>query len=223
MKHTVHPFAHRLNVLRDWRSRWFGNKKHYKEFFHIDLTIRNFLETKLRTLYVSSVEIEQQGKMLRIIIKSARPGLLIGRQGEGTVALKRGIETALRKKGLTSPEIRIDIEEVRSPEADASVVASMVVEGLEKRLPFRRVLKQTMEKVMANRDVKGAKIQISGRLGGAEMSRSEELKKGMLPLQTIRADIDFSRKRARLPYGILGVKTWIYKGEVFSQKPGLKK
>ena len=116
------------------------------------------------------------------------------------------------------PNIKIDIEEVRSPESNAAIVGQMIAEGLEKRFPFRRILKQTAEKVIANRDVKGVRIAVSGRLGGAEMSRREQLKKGRIPLQTFRADIDFAREKAYLPYGVIGIKVWIYRGKIFSQK-----
>jgi small subunit ribosomal protein S3 len=125
----------------------------------------------------------------------------------------------LRTLKLTlMPEVKLDIEEVRSPESSASIVGQMVVEGLEKRMPFRRVMKQTADKVMANRDVKGVRIIASGRLGGAEMARKEETKKGRIPLQTLRADIDFAREKAVLPYGSIGVKVWIYRGEVFADR-----
>ena len=116
------------------------------------------------------------------------------------------------------PEVKIDIEEVRSPESSAAIVGQMVAEGLEKRFPFRRVLKQTVEKVMANRDVKGVRIIVGGRLGGADMSRSEELKKGRIPLQTLRADIDFARVKAILPYGVIGIKVWVYRGDIFEDR-----
>ncbi|MFQ5661742.1 MAG: 30S ribosomal protein S3 [Candidatus Paceibacteria bacterium] len=117
-----------------------------------------------------------------------------------------------------SPEIKVDIEEIRSPESNAAIVSQMVAEALEKRMTFRRVMKQTIDKVMANRDVLGVRIALSGRLGGAEMSRREEIKKGRIPLQTFRADIDFAREKAYLPYGVIGIKIWIYKGDVFSDK-----
>jgi small subunit ribosomal protein S3 len=127
----------------------------------------------------------------------------------------------LRTLKLTEkPEIKIDIEELRSPETSASIVGQMVVEGLEKRMPFRRVMKMTAEKVMANRDVKGVRIIASGRLGGAEMARKEELKKGRIPLQTLRADIDFAREKAILPYGTIGIKVWIYRGDIFADRKG---
>src|SRR5581483_4454638 len=136
----------------------------------------------------------------------------------GSQKLRVGIDAFLRKHKLQVPEIKLDIEEIRSPESSAAIVAYMVVEGLEKRLPFRRVLKSTIEKVMANRDVKGVRIQISGMLGGGSMSRVETLKKGRIPLQTFRADVDFARERANLPLGVIGIKVWIYKGEIFAAR-----
>jgi len=167
-------------------------------------------------MYVSSVEIERNEKVLRVIIKTSRPGLIIGRSGEGAAALKRDLEKTIRKLKLDdTPELKIDIEEVKSPESNAAIVGAMVAEGLAKRFPFRRILKQMVEKVIANRDVEGVRISIAGRLDGAEMSRREEVKKGRIPLQTFRADVDFSQTEAVLPYGVIGIKVWIYKGEVF--------
>jgi len=218
MTHTVHPYGHRLGIIRGWRSRWFSRGADYKLFLKQDVLIRGFLEKRLKGLYVSSLEIERNGKMFKIILKTARPGMVIGRQGEGTAKLKSDVEHFMRKHAMQVKELRIEIEEVRSPESDAGVVALTIVEGLEKRLAFRRVIKQTMDKVMANRNVLGARFAISGRLGGAEMSRKEELKRGMLPLQTFRADVDFSKQTAILPYGTIGVKVWIYRGEVFVDK-----
>ena len=142
--------------------------------------------------------------------------MVIGRSGEGATKLKDRIVAFLVSKKLPVPEIKLDIEEIRNPESNAAIVASMVVESLEKRMPFRRVLKQTVEKVMANRDVKGVRIALGGMLGGGSMSRVEELKRGRVPLQKLRADIDFARDRANLPLGVIGVKVWIYKGDVFN-------
>ncbi len=186
--------------------------------------LREYLEKRLRGMYISSIEIERGAKNLRLIIKTSRPGMIIGRSGEGATRLRADVVSFLQKlKQKEIPEIKIDIEEVRSPESNAAIVAAMVVEGLEKRLPFRRILKQTVEKVMANRDVQGVRIALAGRLGGADMSRNEEHKKGRIPLQTFRADIDFARDRAHLPYGDLGVKVWIYRGEIFDPKKADKK
>lgn len=198
--------------------------KRYREYLKADTMVREYLEERLRGMYVSDIEIERSQKQLRIIIKTSRPGMIIGRSGEGAARLKKDVQKLLRTLKLSEqPELKIDIEEVRSPESNAAIVAQMVIEGLEKRMPFRRVLKQTIEKVMANRDVKGVRISIAGRLGGADMSRTEELKKGRIPLQTLRADIDFARKEARLPYGKIGVKVWIYRGDIFSENNGAQR
>jgi small subunit ribosomal protein S3 len=224
MTHTVHPYAHRLGILRDWKSRWFSaDPKRYREFIKCDTNIRQFLEKRLRGFYISSVEIERGEKKLRIIIKTSRPGMIIGRSGDGAVKLKNKIEKVINKLNLTSKQdIKLDIEEIKNPESDASIVAHMVAEALEKRMTFRRVLKQTVEKVMANREVFGVRIALGGRLGGAEMARREEIKKGRIPLQTFRADIDFAREKAHLPYGVIGIKVWIYKGDIFEDKKVIK-
>lgn len=218
MSHTVHPYSHRLGIIRDWKSRWFGMGEKYRAYLRGDVLLREYLEKRLRGFYVSDIEIERGEKTLRIIIKTSRPGMIIGRSGEGSEKLRKDIESLMLKKKLPKPkELKIDIEEVRSPESNAHIVAFMVIEGLEKRLPYRRVLKQTIEKVMANRDVKGVRVILSGRLGGTDIARTEELKKGRVPLQTFRADIDFSRERAHLPYGDIGIKVWIYRGEIFEK------
>ena len=223
MTHTVHPFAHRLGIIRDWKSRWFAaDKKTYRENIKVDETIRRFLTKKLRGTYTSGIEIERSANELRIILSTARPGLVIGRSGENAVKLRKELTDIVKKaSGHALPagkQVKFDINEVRQPETDAAIVAYMIAEGLEKRMPFRRVLKQTVEKVIAVREVEGVRIAISGRLGGAEMSRKEEAKKGRIPLQTFRADIDFAHERALLPYGIIGIKVWIYRGNVYQDK-----
>jgi small subunit ribosomal protein S3 len=218
MSHTVHPYSHRLGIIRDWKSRWFGVNKKYRDFLKSDIRVREYLQKKLRGMYVDGIEIERSQKSLRIIVKTSRPGMLIGRSGEGATKLRNEITSMLKKDGLIgNEELKLDIEEVRSPESSAHIVSQMVAEGLEKRMPFRRVLKQMVEKVMASREVKGVKIMISGRLGGAEMSRKEKLSRGQVPLQTFRADIDFSRYEAYMTYGKIGIKTWIYKGQIFNK------
>lgn len=219
MTHTVHPYAHRLGIIRDWKSRWFAKTpREFRQNVMVDSAVRRFLKKRLRGHYVTSVEIERDEKHVRVLIKTSRPGLVIGRGGEGSQKLTKEIEEVVRKvPNAPKLGVRLDIEEVRSPESQAPVVAYMVAEGLEKRQPFRRVLKQTVEKVMANRDVEGVRIAIAGRLGGAEMSRQEEIKRGRVPLQTLRADIDFAREIAYLPYGVIGVKVWIYRGEIFDK------
>jgi len=218
MSHRVHPYAHRLGIIKDWKSRWFGVKDQYKIFLRGDITIREYLNKKLRGSFVSNVEIERGAKTLRVIIESSRPGAIIGRNGEGMTKLQNELVRMLSKKDmLGNEELKIDIKEVRYPESNAAIVAQMVSEGLEKRMPFRRVMKQMVEKIMANREVLGVKIQLSGRLGGAEMSRTEKIKKGRVPLQTLRADVDFCKYEAYLPYGKIGIKVWIYKGDIFEK------
>ena len=219
MSKIVHPYAHRLIILRDWKSRWFADPKKYCDYLKGDVLIREYLEKKLRGMYVSSIEIERSQKATRFIIKTSRPGLIIGRSGEGASKLKEDILKKMEKLKLTkSEDFKLEIIEVPNPEADAAIVAYMIAEGLEKRMPYRRVIKQVIEKVMASRGVEGARILLSGRLGGAEIARSEELKRGSIPLQTFRADIDFKRERATLPYGVVGIKVWIYRGKIFADK-----
>jgi small subunit ribosomal protein S3 len=144
--------------------------------------------------------------------------MIIGRSGEGATKLREDIMSFIAKNKLSAGgEVKIDIKEVKSPESNASIVAQMIADGLEKRLPFRRVVKSVVEKVMANRDVQGVKVELSGRLGGASMARQEKMKRGRIPLQTFRADVDFVKYEARLPYGGIGIKVWIYRGEIFNK------
>jgi small subunit ribosomal protein S3 len=214
MSKIVHPYAHRLPLIRGWQSRWFRTGASYRETLRTDVLIREYIEKKLRTSYLSLVEFERNSKTLKVIIASARPGMIIGRSGEGVEKLKKDILKFLKQKKVTiSEQMMIDIVEVKNPDADAAIVAYSIVEQLEKRLPFRRVLKQTIEKIMAARGVKGGKIVLSGRLGGADMARREEIKLGGIPLQFMRGDIDFARDTARLSYGGIGVKVWIYRGD----------
>ena len=217
MSHNVHPYSHRLGIIRDWKSRWFGMNKQYRDYLKTDILIRQFLEKRLKGMYVSGIEMERSQKAFRIVIKTSRPGMIIGRSGEGATKLRNDIIKKLQAIGVkNNEELKIDIEEVKSPESNAAIVVQMIAEGLEKRMPFRRVMKQTVEKVMANRDAQGVKIYLGGRLGGADMARSEVLKKGRIPLQTFRADIDYAIGRATIPQGDLGIKVWIYKGDIFA-------
>ncbi|MDQ3244811.1 MAG: 30S ribosomal protein S3 [bacterium] len=219
MSKIVNPYAHRLVILRDWRSRWFADPKKYNLYLKSDVLIREYLEKKLRGMYIAGIEIERNQKTTRFIIKTSRPGLIIGRNGEGATKLKEEILKKMFKLGLPKPEdFKLEIVEITSPEADAAIVAYMIAEGLEKRMPYRRVMKQILEKVMATRGVEGARFVLGGRLGGAEIARTEELKRGSIPLQTFRADIDFKRERANLTYGVIGIKVWIYRGKIFNQK-----
>jgi small subunit ribosomal protein S3 len=219
MSKIVHPYAHRLIILRDWKSRWFADPKKYVTYLKGDVLIRQYLEKKLRGMYISSIEIERSRKATRFIIKTSRPGLIIGRNGEGATKLKEDILKKMDNLKLSRPEdFKLEIMEVSNPEADAAIVAYMISEALEKRMPYRRVIKQIIEKVMAAHGVEGARIVLSGRLGGAEIARTEELKRGSIPLQTFRADIDFKRERATLSYGVVGIKVWIYRGKIFADK-----
>jgi small subunit ribosomal protein S3 len=219
MSKIVHPYAHRLIILRDWKSRWFADPKKYVAYLKGDVLIREYLTKKLRGMYVSTIEIERSRKATRFIIKTSRPGLIIGRNGEGATKLKEDILKKMDKLGLPKPEdFKLEIIEIGNPEADAAIVAYMIAEGLEKRMPYRRVIKQIIEKVMQAHGVEGARIVLSGRLGGAEIARTEELKRGSVPLQSFRADIDFKRERATLSYGVVGIKVWIYRGKIFADK-----
>lgn len=220
MTHVAHPYIQRIGVNRDWRSRWFTtDPKKYREYLRVDAALRKFLKTRLKGMSVDTIEIERSDKEIRLIIKTAKPGLIIGRSGEGITKLKKELDLFLRKQSMIDKlGLKVDIEEIRSPESSARIVGQMIAEGLEKRMTFRRVMKQTAEKVMANRDVQGVRMSLSGRLGGADMARREELKKGRVPLQTLRADIDFARVEANLPYGVIGIKIWIYRGEVFTDR-----
>jgi len=215
MSKTVHPYAFRIGILRNWKSRWF-NLRNYRKILKADILLREYLIKKLRGMYIETIGIERGPSFLHVIIKTLRPGLLIGRKGEGSDKLKKDILIFLQKIRAEIPrEIKMTIEEAQAPETSAAILTQMAAESLEKRMPFKRVMKQIIDKAMANKAVKGVKINLSGRLGGAEMSRREWLKKGAIPLQTLRADIDFARERAHLPYGDIGIKVWVYKGEKF--------
>jgi small subunit ribosomal protein S3 len=194
-------------------------KSKYKENLKGDVLIFEYLKKRLKGSYVNSIEIERNVKNFRIIIETSRPGLIIGRSGEGMNKLRDDIIRFIRRHNLGLKEdLKIDIKEVKSPESSAMIVAQMVAEGLEKRLPFRRVMKTMVEKAFANRDVKGVKITLAGIMGGSNMARIETKKVGRIPLQTLRADIDYAFHEAQLPLGKIGIKVWIYKGDIFAKK-----
>lgn len=219
MTHTVHPYAHRLGIIRDWKSRWFGVKSKYKENLKRDVLIYEYLKKRLKGFFVNTVEVEKGAKTFRIIIETSRPGLIIGRSGEGMEKLRNDIINFMKRRKLNvKEELKIDIKEVKSPESTAMIAAQMIAEGLEKRLPFRRVAKTMIEKAFANRDVKGVKITLSGIMGGSNMARVETKKVGRIPLQTLRADIDYAFYEAHLPLGKIGIKVWIYKGDIFAKQ-----
>lgn len=223
MTHTVHPYSHRLGIIRDWKSRWFGVKEKYKENLQGDVLIYEYLRKRLKGCFVNSIEIERAVKTFRIIIESSRPGFIIGRSGEGMNKLRDDIMKFIRRNKLNlKEELKIDIKEVKSPESSAMIAAQMVAEGLEKRLPFRRVVKTMIEKAFANRDVKGVKITLSGIMGGSNMARVETKKVGRIPLQTLRADVDYAFYEAHLPLGKIGIKVWIYKGDIFNKDKNAK-
>lgn len=211
MSHKVHPKSFRLRDSADWESRWLSVKKTPK-FLEEDFKIRTFLMKKLKDASVQNIEIERFAGKATIIVNSGRPGLIIGRGGKGAEDLKKEIETVLDiKKGDT----KIEIREIKNVWTSASLAGQWIAQQIEKRMPHRRTMKQAMEKIMANKDVKGARIGLAGRLGGNEIARKEWLKKGQLPRQTIRAIIDYAQVEALCTYGIIGIKVWIYKGQKF--------
>jgi small subunit ribosomal protein S3 len=215
MGHKINPIGFRIGITQDWKSKWFS-KKEYKVNLKQDINIREEVMKKWKAALIAGVEIERSVKMIKVVIRTARPGVLIGRGGSGVEDIKRYIQTTYfpNNKNIN---LRVEIQEVRRFEESAMIVAQNIVEQLEKRMPFRRAMKSMLEQVMKNKDIKGVKVELSGRLGGAEMSRREWAAKGTLPLHTMRADIDFARATAFTTYGTLGVKVWLYKGEVFQK------
>lgn len=233
MTHVAHPYGVRLGILKDWRSRWF-DARGYRQNLKVDTLLREYLWRELHNVLIDVIEIERSPRALIIIIKTSQPGILIGRGGEGAEKLKEKIrvfvanlESRPGTAGAWAPEggvegrgrleVRLNIEEMRMPETHANILAQMMVQDLERRLPFRRVLKNSIEKANANKEVHGVKVALKGRLDGSEMGRYEWLRKGRIPLQTLRADVDYAQQTAHLPYGAIGVKVWIYKGEMFDK------
>lgn len=214
MTHTSHPYSARLGIIRTWKSRWF-NKRDYKTFLNEDVEIRSFLDQRLWGMFVDSVDIERSPGNVSVIIKTARPGILIGRGGEGIEKIKNELQKLVQHKKTQKTTLKINVEEVKSPESHARVMVEQIAQDLEKRLSFRRVLKQNLSKISSGKGVMGVKIALAGRLDGSEMARREWLRSGRIPLQTLRADIDFAKGRAHLPYGDVGIKVWIYKGDIF--------
>ncbi len=215
MTHKVHPRAFRLGYNADWKSRWF-NKKKYKEYLEQDYKLRQFILQRLKRSGVERVEIKRSANSIKIIIYSARPGIVIGRGGSGIQDLKKDIVNKIFKGKAKGINIKIDVEELKKGETYAEIVAQGIAEQLEQRRSFRRAMKQAISKVMQSEEVKGARICVAGRLGGAEMARTECTPvEGQLPLQSLRADIDYAQVNAHTTYGIIGVKVWLYKGEKF--------
>lgn len=216
MGHKVNPVGLRIGITENWKSKWFS-KKEYSKNLRQDIEIRGLVMKRWKNASLADVEIERSAAAIRVIIKTARPGVLIGRGGSGIEDVKNKIQERFFP-GNKKLNLKIEVQEVKNFEESAQIVAQNVADQLEKRMPFRRVLKSTLEQVMKNNMVKGVKIEVAGRLGGAEMSRREWSAKGTLPLHTLRANIDFARATGYTTYGTLGVKVWIYKGEVFNKK-----
>lgn len=214
MGHRVHPKAYRIRVMADWDTRGFYREP--AKLLEEDFKIREFLKKKLNRVGVEKIEIERFSNKLNIIISSARPGLIIGRGGEGIELLRKELEQKiLEKKAEKKQELRIEVREIRDPWTSAGLSAQWVAQQIEKRVAYRRVLKRALSKIISHKEIQGARIQISGRLNGAEIARREWLGSGKLPRQTIRADIDYAKAEAYCNYGVIGVKVWIYKGEKF--------
>lgn len=221
MGHKINPLAFRLGVQKDWKSRWF-NVKNLKSYLEEDYIIRTWIEKKLEKASVDSVDILRSGNSISVTIKSARPGIIIGRGGKGLEDLQTGLKKQLNKifkKRRIKPDytIKLEIEEIKKPETRARLVGKNIAEQIERRIPFRRAMKQAIEKVMNEPGIEGIKIVAKGRLGGAEIARREQLAKGKIPLQNLRADIDYAHVESHTTYGIIGIKVWIYRGEVFEK------
>jgi len=214
MSHQVHPKIFRIKEITDWNSRGFYEKG-VSNFLKEDFEIRGFLTKKLPRGVIEKIEIERFPSKISVILFTARPGLVIGRRGEGIEALKSQLERKILKKDKKSPikELKIEIIDVKDPWASASLAAQWMAQQIEARVPYRRVLKQALSKITTRKEVQGARVQVAGRLDGVEIARTEWLKAGKLPRQTLRADIDYAQARAYCRYGVVGIKVWIYKGE----------
>ena len=211
MGHKVHPIGFRLGVIKGWQSRWFAEKG-YKELLAEDLRLRQVIRKDLTSAGVSRIEIERPAaRQVSVTIHTAKPGIVIGKSGQKVEDLRQQLERETKKK------IRLNIVEIRQPETDALLVARSIAEQLEKRISFRRAMKQAVQKAMRS-GAKGIKVVVGGRLGGAEIARTEKEVEGKVPLQTLRADIDFDYAEAFTTYGVIGVKVWIYKGDVLPDK-----
>ncbi len=211
MGQKVHPFLQRIGIIRTWHSRWFAKPKDYAKFIKEDYSIRKFIKTKFKQAAISKTIIERLAERIKIRILTARPGIIIGRHGADIERLREDLNNMLKK------EVSIDIEEVKKPALDAQLVAENVALQLEKRIAFRRAVKRAIEQTMSS-GAEGIKITCAGRLGGAEMSRTETYKQGKIPLATLRADIDYGFIESLTTYGLIGVKVWIYKGDVLIKK-----
>ena len=216
MGQKVNPHGLRVGVIKGWDSKWFANKKDYQNWLLEDIKIREFIKEKLFLSGISKVEVERTPDKARISIYTAKPGMVIGRQGSNIELLKKDL-----KKMSATPNIDINIVEVKQPDMDATLVAENIAAQLERRIAFRRAMKQCVGRTM-RMGAKGIKIYCGGRLGGAEIARGESYREGSIPLHTLRADIDYGTAEAHTTYGRIGIKVWIYKGEVLPEKDAVK-
>ena len=211
MGQKVHPTGFRLGISTDWTSKWYAEGRNYAKLLNSDLEIRKFLKERLSQASVSRIQIDRPARAAFIVIHTARPGIVIGKKGEDVEKLRK--EIAFRM-GLNVNNVKINIEEIRKPEIDAQLVSESVAQQLERRIMFRRAMKRSVTNAM-RLGALGVKINVAGRLNGAEIARSEWYREGRVPLHTLRADIDYGFAEALTTYGIIGIKTWIFKGEVF--------
>jgi small subunit ribosomal protein S3 len=211
MGHKVHPIGFRLGILYPWQSKWYADRN-YTQLLHEDLEIRKLVFKRLADAAISRVELERNANQVIVTIHTAKPGIVIGRGGQKVDELRNALEK------LTNRRVRVNIIEIRQPELDAYLVAKSVAEQLERRVAFRRAMKQAVTRTM-QRGARGVRIQVAGRLGGAEMSRRETEKEGRVPLHTLRADVDFGQAEAHTTFGRIGVKVWIYRGDVLPELP----
>jgi small subunit ribosomal protein S3 len=209
MGQKIHPTGFRLAVTKNWQSRWYANSKNFPEMLQNDIKVRDFLTKKLVSAAVSKVVIERPAKNAKITIHSARPGVVIGKKGEDIESLRSTLQ------GMMNVPVHLNIEEVRKPELDATLIAQSIAQQLEKRVMFRRAMKRAMQNAM-RLGAKGIKIMSSGRLNGIEIARTEWYREGRVPLHTLRADIDYGVAEALTTYGIIGIKVWVFKGEIFA-------
>jgi len=207
----VNPISFRLGYIKTWSSRWYASKKDFAKFLHEDIKIRKYIKKNLAQAAVAKVEIERAGEKAKIIVHTARPGIIIGRRGADIDKLRDELQK------ITNKEIFIDIKEIKSPAIDAQLISANVAFQLEKRIAFRRAMKKAVQSAMTS-GAKGIKIVVAGRLGGAEMARQESTRQGKVPLHTIRADIDYGFSEALTTYGLIGIKVWVYKGDVIVKK-----
>lgn len=223
MGNKINPTSLRIGINKGWSSRWF-TKRTFGNLLQEDFELRKAILTHLEKVKsgIERIEIERASNALRVILFTSRPGLIIGRGGEGVESLRKLIEKKVYQlhggKKDTKFQIKLDVEEVKKAETNAALVAQSMADQIEKRIPFRRILKSTLEKLMDNKEVLGAKVMVKGRLDGSEMSRDEWLHKGKVPLHTLRANIDYGSATAFNTYGTVGIKVWIYKGDVFNEK-----